>query len=126
MSDDSDKRWIVMSARLRLKASQAILMAAGEAKVGSLARIEASWKLLDRARADFVIFNHCHQLIGVGMTSLSHGPAAAVIHRSDKGCQAAFGDLVITSADLEALMAGGGQTWDMPAEGSWPPPANGR
>ena len=115
MPGDKDERWIFMSARLRLEASLAILMAAGRAM--SLARIEASWKLLDRAQADFVIFTHPHKPIGPDMKSLTWGLATAAGSPSDKDVQAAFGDLVITSAALEALMAGGGLTWDMPAPG---------
>jgi hypothetical protein len=109
-----------MSARLRLQASHALLLAAGKAKVGSLARIEASWKFLDRARVSFVIFNHPHKPIAPDKKPLSVWRAVAPGSTSGGDSRAAFGDLVITSADLEALTAGGGQTWDMPPAGSWP------
>jgi hypothetical protein len=36
---------------------------------------------------------------------------------SDKETCTAYGGLVITSAALETLLAGGGKTWDVPAAG---------
>jgi hypothetical protein len=103
---DDDRHWLLMSARHRLKASHAILIAAADARTASLVRIEASWKLLDRARVNLVIYSQPHKSTGLDVKSLSTWTAVA-----------AFGDLVITSAALEALLAGGGQTWDMPGEG---------
>jgi hypothetical protein len=116
MRDDQENRWVVMSARRRLAASQAKNVAAGPASLGSLDSIAASWKRLDRARVDFTIFNHRHRPIGPELRPPGAWQDAAAACSSEKASQVAFGDPVISSAALEDLMGEGGQTWDPPEQ----------
>jgi hypothetical protein len=63
MPDDAeeDRRWIIMSARRRLEASRAALRGVDETKAQAHARLEASRKLLGRARVDFIIYGYPHK-----------------------------------------------------------------
>jgi hypothetical protein len=114
MSDSKEKRWKYMSARHRLRITRSGLSDEKVGKVSPLTRIEAAWKLLDRAQADVALFYHSHQPMGLVMTSSCSKPEAAATLPSTLVCEPSFGNLVITSDALQILLAEGSQAWDGP------------
>jgi hypothetical protein len=59
--DDEEKEWLLMSAQARIAATRSALAASETTTDAALARLEASRKLLDRARMDVIIYGHPHE-----------------------------------------------------------------
>jgi hypothetical protein len=116
MLDDGKSCWNIMSARQRVQPSRPVSRVTADAKIKSLAHIEKTWKVLDRARFDLVIHYHCHRPDELAMNRFVTQPAAAA-RRPDEDAQAALGNLVITSAELEALLGANNRARHIPA--SW-------